>query len=125
MELCWLRVKLRQWGCYSRVIVGGYPSMATTERARIGRGGVFEGRSLPPDLEEIDHFVSCSPADHKRILVEHYTKDGDYREHAARLQLSVDAYYRSRKRAEVYLNTVMKSQMKDVSYARAELLPLR
>lgn len=110
MHLNYLRQQLALWGRLCRAVGPGYPTMSTTERARIGRGGVFDGPYLPDDLAELDHEVARSPAPYRLILVEHYTKDGGWREHIARLRmagivLSVDAYYRRKKTAEVYLNT--------------------
>lgn len=118
MELYWIRIKLAQWGRICRATGIGYPNMAATEKARIGRGGLFE-RALPEDLAEIDLAVTRSPPQHKRILVECYTKDAHWRDHAARLQLSTDAYFRQKKKAEVYLNTSLRAQMDAVLYARA------
>jgi hypothetical protein len=109
--LSWVRIKLRQWGRMARAVGVGYPSMASFERARIGRGGVFDGPSMPEDLAEIDWQVTRAPKHHKLMLVECYTKSGDWKDHAARLKLTVDAYYRRKKRAEVYLKTMLVSQM--------------
>lgn len=119
MELHWIRIKLTDWGRRSRAIGIGYPTMAVTEKARIGRGGSFDGPSLPDDLMEIDAAVSRSPPQHKLILVECYTKDAHWREHAARLRLSADAYFRRKKKAEVYLNRLVTTQMDSIRYARA------
>jgi hypothetical protein len=101
-ELYALRRQLTLWGRLCRAMGQGYPTMASHEKARIGRGGAFDGPNL------LDVWVSRCPPQHKLIIVETYTKGGDYRDHAARLQLSVDAFYRRRKRAEVYLNTLWK-----------------
>jgi hypothetical protein len=111
MNLDYLRRQLSLWGRLSRAMGGGYPTMSATEKARVGRGGSFDGPKLPDDIAEIDACVSRAPPQHKLILVEFYTKDGDYRDHAARLRLSIDALYRRRKTAEVYLNTALRVQM--------------
>jgi DNA-directed RNA polymerase specialized sigma24 family protein len=113
-NLDYLRRQLSLWGRICRAVGIGYPTMAATERARVGRGGSFDGPKLPEDIAEIDSFVSRCPPQHKLILVEFYTKDGDYRDHAARLRISVDALYRRRKRAEVYLNTLLNSANESV-----------
>lgn len=108
-ELSWIRIKLTQWGRISRAVGIGYPTMAATEKARIGRGGSFGGPSLPPDLEAIDIAVTRAPTDYRIVLVEHYTKRGDWREHAARLGWGEATYFRRKKTAEVYLNTQVTS----------------
>ncbi len=105
-NLSTLRSYLALWGRLCRVVGPGYPTMAAIEKARIGRGGVFDGPYLPDDIAELDAQVARCPPQHKLILVECYTKSGDYRDHAARLRLSVDAWYRRKKSAEVYLNTL-------------------
>jgi hypothetical protein len=118
MELYWIRLKLCQWGRMSRAIGVGYPSMASHEKARVGRGGVFE-RELPQDIAEIDVAIARSPPQHKLILVECYTKEAHWREHAARLSLSVDSYFRRKKKAEVYLNTVLRTANESLTLAKA------
>jgi hypothetical protein len=104
-----IRIKLTLWGRLCRAIGIGYPTMSSHEKARVGRGGLFDGPNLPQDIAELDVVIARSPPQHKLMLVEVYTKSGDYRDHAARLNLSVDAFYRRKKRAEVYLNTVWTS----------------
>lgn len=111
-ELCALRSRLRLWGRICCAIGIGYAPMSSHEKARIGRGGVFDGAHIPDFLADIDACVSRAPHEHKRIIVETYTKSGTYRDHAARLALSVDAFYRHRNKAEVYLNTQLTAQMK-------------
>jgi len=101
-----LRSYLVLWGRMCRVVGPGYPTMSSHERAKSGRGGLFDGPYLPDDIAELDAQVARCLPQHKLILVECYTKSGDYREHAARLRLSVDAWYRRRKSAEVFLNSL-------------------
>lgn len=110
-ELHDLRRCLTLWGRLGRAIGIGYPTMAATEKARIGRGGSFDGPSLPDDIAELDALISRSPPQHKLIIVETYTKSGNYEDHAARLRISVDAFFRRRKTAEVYLNTHWRLQI--------------
>lgn len=110
-ELYDLRRRLTLWGRVCRAMGIGYPTMSATEQARVGRGGLFDGPNIPDFLADIDACVSHSPPQHKLVIVETYTKGGDYRDHAARLRISVDAFYRRRKTAEVYLNTVLRAQM--------------
>jgi hypothetical protein len=110
-EIYDLRRYLTLWGRMSRALGIGYPTMSATEKARVGRGGAFDGPSMPDDIATLDAHISRCPPQHKLIIVETYTKNGDYRDHAARLRLSVDAFYRRRKTAEVYLNTLWRAQM--------------
>lgn len=105
-DLIHLRQYLTLWGRLCRAMGPGYPTMSSHEKARVGRGGAFDGPNLPDDIAELDSQVARCPPQHKLILVECYTKSGDYLDHAARLRLSVDAWYRRRKSAEVYLNSL-------------------
>lgn len=107
MQLHWIRLKLYQWGRLNRAQAIGYPTMATTEKARVGRGGSFSEPTLPPDLEEIDTVIRTSRPQHKLILVEHYTKDGTAQEHAAHLSLAVGTYYRRKKLAESHVYSIL------------------
>jgi hypothetical protein len=115
LELHWIRLKLYQWGRLCRADGVGYPTMASHEKARIGRGGVFEGPNLPDDLAEIDVAVSRSPPQHKLIIVECYTKHGDARDHAARLRLSRDSFYRRKKMAEVFLYQTLRTATENIN----------
>lgn len=108
-----LRNRLRLWGLVCRRMGVGYSSMSSHEKARIGRGGVFEGVHIPDWLADIDNGVSMCPPQHKLMLVEVYTKHGDWKDHIARLRQhhviiqSVSAYYRRKNSAESYLNTLL------------------
>jgi hypothetical protein len=107
-DLTWVRMQLAAWGWRSRAVGIGYPSMSATEKARIGRGGRGD-ISLPGDLEAIDHAVSTAPLDHKRILVEAYTKQCTAHEHAAHLEIPLRTFWRRRTRAEVYVGQTLAS----------------
>jgi hypothetical protein len=107
--LCDLRRRLTLWGRISRALGIGYPTMSSHEKARIGRGGVFNGPHMPDDLIEIDVAIARAPPQHKLMLVEVYTKEAHWREHAARLHLSEDGYFRRKKKAEVFLYRTLTS----------------
>ena len=109
-ELIWVRLKLTEWGRKCRALGIGYPTMSATEKARIGRGGAFNGPSLPPDLAEIDHGVAVAPPQHKLMLVEVYTKGGDWRAKAAHLRLERNAFYRRKIKAETALKLWLESR---------------
>jgi uncharacterized protein with PIN domain len=100
MNLSWIRIKLYEWGVRNRVRGIGYPTMSTTEKARVGRGGGFSEPQLPQDLEEIDQAVRRLDQEHKAIIAECYTHYGTHLEHMARLRLPETTYYRKKKVAE-------------------------
>jgi hypothetical protein len=107
-DLIGIRIQLTRWGRLCRALGIGYPNMATMERARIGRGGLIDGPTLPPDLAEIDYEVTVLEPDYRIILVEHYTKSGGWREHSFRLGLCKSDYYDRKESAETCLNTSLK-----------------
>jgi hypothetical protein len=99
-DLCDIRRRLTMWGRLCRAVGIGYPTMSATERARVGRGGSFDGPTLPDDLAAIDVAVARVEPHHKLILVECYTKYGDWQDHAARLQLTKPTFFRRKNLAE-------------------------
>lgn len=106
--LDWTICKLNEWGRWVRDRTGGYPSMAATEKARVGRGGRGElNTELPPDLRVIDEAVAMAPVDYKAVLVEHYTKHGLGTEKAAHLGVSRQTYYLRKRSAERHIATAI------------------
>lgn len=102
--IAWTVSKLYEWGRFVRDRGIGYPPMAATENARIGRGGGQDVvTKFPPDLEVIDQAVCAAPTDYKVILVEHYTKSGFATEKAGRLRISRQTYYQRKARAEQHI----------------------
>lgn len=95
---------LYQWGRMVRDHGIGFPPMAATEKARIGRGGGQDlNTPFPPDLEAVDRAVTRAPIDYKTVLVEHYTKFGYITEKAAHLGISRETYYKRRAAGERHI----------------------
>lgn len=108
-EIYALRATLAQWGIRCRARGIGYPMMAATEKARIGRGGLFDGPYLPPDLERVDVAVARLEPQHKLVIVECYTHFGTHEDHMIRLRLPRTSYYRRKNLAEMRVNTLLQS----------------
>lgn len=106
-DLTWIRRQLYHWGVRCRAQGIGYPIMSATEQARIGRGGVFDGPSLPPDLEEIDRVVCRLEPQHKCVIIECYTHYGTHADHMIRLRLPERSYFRRKNLAETRVNTLL------------------
>lgn len=98
--LHWTRRQLYQWGVRNRAVGIGYPNMATTEKARIGRGGLFTEAKLPPDLEEVDQAVRLLEPLDKMVIAECYTHHGTHIDHMIRLRMPESTYFRRKKVAE-------------------------
>lgn len=103
--LMWTVDLLYRWGKMVRDNGIGYPHMAATEKARIGRGGKDHSTPFTPDLEAVDRAVTKAPVDFKTILVEHYTKFGYVSEKAAHLGISRQTYYQRKASAERHIAT--------------------
>jgi len=100
MELHWIRRQLYEWGVRNRVRGIGYATMSSHEKARVGRGGSFDGPSLPQDLEDIDLAVRRLEREDRAIIAECYTHYGTHWDHMIRLRLPERTYYRKKKAAE-------------------------
>ena len=108
-DLAWIRRQLYHWGLICRARGIGYPTMAATEKARIGRGGTFDGPSLPPDLQEVDIAVCRLEPQHKLVIVECYTHYGTHHDHMIRLRLPERTYFRRKNLAENRVNWFLQS----------------
>ena len=102
-----LRAMLARWGLRCRATGIGYPTMAATEKARIGRGGAPDGPYLPPDIEEVDTAIAHLEPQHKLVIVEVYTHFGTHEDHMIRLRLPKWSYYRRKNIAEQRVNTLL------------------
>jgi hypothetical protein len=108
-DITWLRIRLTRWGRLCRAMGIGYPTMSSHEKARVGRGGVFDGPYLPDDVAEVDSAVAKLQPQHKLVIVEYYTKSGTVVEHAAHLSMTRDKFYRRKNLAENRLNTLLRA----------------
>jgi hypothetical protein len=103
----WIRIKLYEWGVRNRAQGGGYPSMASHEKARVGRGGLFCEPDLPPDLAEVDRAVARLEPQHKMVIAECYTHRGTHDDHMARLRMAARTYFRRKNLAENRVFTLL------------------
>lgn len=108
MTLYWIRIKLAQWGLRNRAKGMGYPTMAATEKARIGRGGLYREPELPPDLADIDNAVNKLPPQHRMMIAECYTHRGTHEEHRLRLSMPESTYFRRKKLAETRVYSLLR-----------------
>lgn len=96
----WVRRQLYEWGARNYAQGIGYPPLSVSEKMRVGRGGRFEGPSLPPDLEDVDAAVRLLEPQHKLIIAECYTHRGTHSDHMIRLRLPARSYFRRKNTAE-------------------------
>ena len=99
-----VRLVLTSWGHWAmQGLPGELPSMSTTEKARMGRGGIGDGSEMPPHIAEIDHIVCIAPPKEKRVLIVYYTQRGGMDEKAARLEMTLREFREVRERAESFV----------------------
>ena len=93
---------MRAWGSWARGGIPSLPTMSTTEKARIGRGGV-PSDEMPPIIAEVDHVVCIAPADQRIVLIVAYAHTGPVKDKAMRLRLSRWQFRRRLERAESFV----------------------
>jgi hypothetical protein len=77
--------------------------MATTEKARIGRGGTGDSAPMPPHVAEIDHIICIAPPQEKRVLIVYYTQHGTVSEKSARVGMTPTEFNDYRERGESFV----------------------
>ena len=98
-----VRLVLTEWGRWARTgMPGKLPSMSTTEKARMGRGGAGESEP-PPHILEVNHLVNTTPSPERMTLVVFYSQHGSIPEKAHRLGISRWTFRRRLERAESYI----------------------
>jgi hypothetical protein len=100
------RRRLSDWGRWAKGGLPSMPTMSSTEKARIGRGGT-PNLDMPPDIAEIDNIICRAEAAHKLILIVFYVQAGALGDKAARLNLSRHSFRRHLDRAEWYVNSAL------------------
>ena len=98
----WVRARLRVWGHWGRGGVPSLPTMSTTEKVRIGRGGV-PCDDMPDPVAEVDAVVRSAPTDQRIVLIVAYTQTGPLAEKARRLHITRWTFKRRLERAESFV----------------------
>jgi hypothetical protein len=99
----WVKRRLTFWGRWARSgVAPSLPTMSTTEKARIGRGGVPDD-SMPPDIAEVDHVVCIAPPEVRQVLIVYYAQTGSKVEKARRVGITRYAFGRRLERGESFV----------------------
>ena len=98
----WVRARLRAWGHWARGGIPSMPTMSTTEKARIGRGGVPID-DMPIPIAEVDSAVRRAPADQRIVLILTYAQPGPIYAKAQRLHITRWTFKRRLERAESFI----------------------
>lgn len=107
------RRRLSEWGRWAKGGLPSMPTMSSTEKARIGRGGT-PNLDMPPDIAEVDIIVCRADPAQRLILIVHYVQAGTLGEKAARLNLSRHSFRRHLDRAEWYVNSALDAAQPEV-----------
>jgi hypothetical protein len=98
-----VKILLTQWGRWSRTSMPGrLPSMSTTEKARIGRGGTGDSE-MPYHIAEIDHIVCTAEPTERTALIVYYAQEGSLPDKAARLGLTRSEFRARIERGESFV----------------------
>ena len=98
----WVQARLRTWGRWGRGGLPSLPTMSTTEKARIGRGGVPID-DMPPPIAEVDAVVRSAPPEQRIVLILAYTHTGPLKVKAQRLHITRWTFRRRLERAESFV----------------------
>jgi len=101
----WTRVRLAQWGRWSRGrAVSGYPSASAFVFANSGARAAHDASTAPDDIAEIDAAVAKVSAPLRQVLIIYYCTSAPLWFKAARLYMSRRTLMRRVKTAEEKVN---------------------
>jgi hypothetical protein len=105
--LTYTRIRLKEWGSWSRYEAQGYPSMSAFMRGWFGRGGA---ESDPPaDVAQIEGIVRQALTAQKEILIFRYCRRYSVRRCAEQISASKSTASRLIEQAEWYVHTELDS----------------
>lgn len=100
----WTRLRLTAWGRWARGGLPSLPTMSSTEKARMGRGGTGD-RDMPAHIAEVDHAVALTPMPQKRVLIVFYCQQGRITEKASRLEMDRHRFRRLLAQGESFVES--------------------
>lgn len=110
--LTYTRIRLKEWGSWSRYEAQGYPTMTAFARSWFGRGG---GEPEPPaDVTQVEAIVRRAPTAQKEILIFRYCRRYSVRDCAAQISASKSTASRLLEQAEWYVHTELELVGQDV-----------
>jgi|JI9StandDraft_1071089.scaffolds.fasta_scaffold18162_3 hypothetical protein len=101
--LTYARIRLKEWGQWSRYEVQGYPIMSAFWRIVVGRGGTEP--EPPIEVTQVEGIVRRAPTAQKEILIFRYCRRYSIRECAAWTSSSKSTASRLLEQAEWYVHT--------------------
>lgn len=110
--LTYTRIRLKEWGKWSRYEVQGYPIMSAFWRSVVGRGGVEP--DPPPEVVQVEGIVRRAETAQKEILIFRYCRRYSVRDCAIQISASKSKASRLIEQAEWYVHTELDSVGQEV-----------
>lgn len=110
--LTYTRIRLKEWGDWSRYEVQGYPIMSAFWRNVTGRGGVEP--DPPPEVVQVEGIVRRAETAQKEILIFRYCRRYSVRDCAIQISASKSKASRLIEQAEWYVHTELDSVGQEV-----------
>lgn len=93
MSLMYAKLRLAEWGRWSRDTIPGYPRQSAVVGEYGSRASGYMAE-LPPHVAYVDMVVRQMPIEPRRVLIVHYTQAGTQQEKATRTWMSYGTYRR-------------------------------
>lgn len=101
--LTYTRIRLKEWGSWSRYEAQGFPSMSAFMKGWFGRGGA---EAEPPiEVTQVEGIVRRAPTAQKEILIFRYCRRYSVRACAEQISLPKSTASRLLEQAEWYVHT--------------------
>lgn len=101
--LTYARIRLKEWGQWSRYEVQGYPIMSAFWRSVVGRGGTDP--EPPVEVTQVEGIVRRADTAQKEILILRYCRRYTVRRCAIQISASKSTASRLLEQAEWYVHT--------------------
>lgn len=112
--LTYARIRLKEWGQWSRYEVQGYPIMSAFWRSVVGRGGTEP--EPPIEVTQVEGIVRRADTAQKEILIFRYCRRYSIRDCALQISSSKSTASRLLEQAEWYVHIELESVGQDVVY---------
>lgn len=101
--LTYTRIRLKEWGSWSRYDAGGFPSMSAFMKGWFGRGGAEP--EPPIEVAQVEAIVRRALTAQKEILIFRYCRRYSVRACAEQISASKSTASRLLEQAEWYVHT--------------------
>lgn len=93
MQNAYARIRLAEWGRWSRDTIQGYPRQSAVV-GEYGSRSTGTSEAMPPHVEYIDMVVRLMEVEPRRVIIVHYTQMGTMEDKAIRIDAAYSTYRR-------------------------------